>query len=162
MHAITVSESSYGHQFLCLEGLVLLVSSMSYNLSTFPSTGVPELWGEGLMETFQLGLSVPRYLTFCILSQWVPAFVFLHCRRKLLWRWLSKTLICECSRMSLGVILLLHSFSRTVFGFPLISCPLSSQILIHLSHVRHGFCLGQSSMLWRDTTNMATLIKESI
>lgn len=37
--------------------------------------------------------------------QWVSVFVPICCKRKLLWWWLSKVLIYEYSRMSLGVIL---------------------------------------------------------
>jgi hypothetical protein len=69
--------------------------------------------------------SIPLWLvhSFCLLFQdvpWVWVFVFapIRCRRKILWWWLSKTLTYECSRMSLGVILLFLLSSRTVFGFP--------------------------------------------
>lgn len=44
----------------------------------------------------------------------VSVSVPIHCRRKFLSRWLTKTLIHEYSRMSLGVFLLLYSFSRAV------------------------------------------------
>ena len=58
------------------------------------------------------------------------------CRRKPLWWWLSKARIYECSRMSLGVILLLWSFHRTVvLGFTLGPQAFYSQVLCHQSRM---------------------------
>lgn len=49
---------------------------------------------------------------------------------------LSKALIYECSRIMLGVVFLLHSFSRTVvLGFPLAPQAISFQVLGHSSSV---------------------------
>jgi hypothetical protein len=41
-------------------------------------------------------------------------FLPIYCKRKLLWWWLSKTLIYECRRLSLAASLFFCSFSRTV------------------------------------------------
>lgn len=45
----------------------------------------------------------------------VSASVSIFCRRKPLWQWLKKALIYECSRILLGIILLLVFFRRVVF-----------------------------------------------
>lgn len=60
-------------------------------------------------------------------------------KKKLFWYWLSEALIDGYSRILLGVILLLCSFSRIiVVGFPLGLCPMESQIPGHISHGLHS------------------------
>lgn len=58
------------------------------------------------METSYSGLSVPSFLVL-LLSSCESLLISVHCRRKLFWWWLSKTSVYECSRMPLGVFLLL-------------------------------------------------------
>lgn len=52
-----------------------------------------------------------------VVQLWVFIFVPIHFRQKFLWWLLTKTLIFEYRRVLLGVILLLHSFNRTVVLF---------------------------------------------
>lgn len=130
-------QSHMCHQLLCLYGLASLVSSIpseSYNLPKSPSSKISEPRGRNLMGIFHLELNVSRSLTLC-----GSLYLFLstvggsfsnggwgrHC---------SMT-IGECHK----VILLLCSFNRTVtFGFPICPWPIYSQVLGHLSSVRHG------------------------
>lgn len=98
--------------------------------------------------TLEEGLSKTPIRTEClrvsqhIVHLWVFVFVSVCCWRKLLGWWLSKALISKHSRVSLGVILSVHSFSRiVVFGFPLGPWPIWSEVLGHLISVRHGFHL---------------------
>jgi len=52
-----------------LEGLVSLVSpSGSYTLSAYSASGSLNSVGRDLMDTSHLGLSFPRALTLCIMS----------------------------------------------------------------------------------------------
>lgn len=90
-----------------------------------------------------------------IVQLWVSVFVPIYCRRGLLCRWLSETLICKYSRMLLGVILSLHSFSRTVV-FSSSSLPKSLSCLVSSSWPpepdwgwvpSHGVGLQSSQML---------------
>lgn len=69
---------------LPLEGLVSLV----FNILR-----------RNLFKTERSRVSPPLHMV----QLWVFVFVPIHCRRELLWWWLSKTLVCECSRMLLGV-----------------------------------------------------------
>ena len=71
------------------------------------SQGLLSLEGRDLMETSHLWLSVLRALSVCKVWLRVSVFVPTCHRKKLLWWWLSKALVYECSRMLLGVILLL-------------------------------------------------------
>lgn len=77
---------------------------------------VPWTYGEGFngdipfrTECFKTSRSL------YIVQLWLKVFVPIYCRRRLLSWWLSKSVIYEYSRMSLGVILLLHSFSSIWF-----------------------------------------------
>ena len=45
---------------------------------------------------------------------WISVFIPIYWRKKFLWWWLSKILVCGYSRMSLGVIWLLCCFNKTV------------------------------------------------
>lgn len=84
--------------------------------------------GRESMNVFHLQLGVPRIFVL------VPVY----CRRKHICP--SKTLISGCSRMSLGVTLLLLPFNRTiVFGFPQSHWPIQSHILGNQCIVRQGF-----------------------
>lgn len=83
---------------------------------------VPWVWGEGFDSDTSFmaeGSKVSHSLHSVWL--WVSAFAPICCRRKHLWWWPSKALIYEYSRMSLGVLLLLGAFGRTlVVVFPCI------------------------------------------
>ena len=121
---------SYGHslcEYMCLEHLISLVSSIptgSYNRFSSSSAWFYELWGRFdrsilLMiecSKFSYTLHCPVVglcFIFCLFSP-------IYYRRRFLWWWLSKIVVYSCSRILSGVILLLHSFHRTViFGFPL-------------------------------------------
>jgi len=83
----------FGH--IDLQSIVLSVSFIPFDFYTlwlFSSTGFPESWG----EEFDLGLSIPRPLILCI--------VF-GCGSPVM---ASKELSYRHSRMSLGIILLIH------------------------------------------------------
>lgn len=115
--------------FLCapvllyLEGTAFLMSSISTELTVFshPLQSSRSSKGRNLMKAYHLGLGIPRSLTL---------WMFSSCRSLCLLPspaggslsdkdWAKHSY--ECSRMSLGVILL-PCFSRTVaFDFPL-SC----------------------------------------
>lgn len=97
-----------GSALLCLEGLVPPgVSCLRWLLIFLPPLlqGFLSPEGRGLMEMCYLGLSVLKSHSLHVWL-WVCVFAFICCRRKLLC-WLSKALICEYSRLSLGAILLL-------------------------------------------------------
>lgn len=76
-------------------------------------------------------------VSLCIRWLWA-----LKCRWKLLWRWLSTEKNSEHSGRSAGVLLLQrssHSSRRTiVFGFPVGSCAIQSQVPCHPSTVGYG------------------------
>lgn len=79
----------------------------------------------GLMKTSHLGLSIPKSIASLHDVLCASVFVPIYFQRELLCPWLNKTLIYGCSRMLLGVIVVLPSFSRTVvFGFPQGSWPI--------------------------------------
>lgn len=68
------------------------------------------------MKIFHFGWTASKSLTLYTWS--MGLYIPICCGRKLLWWWLSKTLIYEYSRSLLGVNLLLCSFiSIVVFGF---------------------------------------------
>lgn len=89
-----------------------------------------------MMETSHLGMSVLRsLLSLYIVWLWVSTLVPICCRKKLLWLWLGKKLTYEYSRMSLVIILLIHSLCRTeVLVFPL-------SVLGQPSSIRYGLHL---------------------
>lgn len=94
--------------------------SDSYNLSAFSSTYIPEPQGEGFDKGTPFRAECSKVLHSLLIA--------VHCKRKLLWWGLSEGLIYGCSGMSLGVIWLLRSFSRTVVAdFPQGSQSISSQ-----------------------------------
>lgn len=70
--------------------------------------------GRVVIETSCLDLSVPRSLTFCILSGCVSLNLSPCAKEGASLMRVVQYSIYECSRMSLGVVLLLHSFSRIV------------------------------------------------
>lgn len=89
----------------------------------------------GLMRASHFEPSVPRSLTFCTLSS--GGSVPNYCGEKFLWWWLSKTLMCEYSRIVLGVIWLLSSFNKTMLFCVLLGTwPIKFQILRHWSSAR--------------------------
>lgn len=62
---------------------------------------------------------------------WFSMFVPIYWRSRLLWWYLSKALICDYSRKSLGIILFPDSFCRTlVYVFLLGLWTLQSQVLV--------------------------------
>jgi hypothetical protein len=63
---------------------------------------------------------------------------------------MNKELIYKYGRMSLGAILLVGSFSRTVmFSFPIGPWPIWSRVLIHPSVVRSGFDLMEWALTYQ-------------
>lgn len=92
----------------------------SYNLSTSSCAEFLEPWGEGLLKTSHLKLGGPKSSTLCTWSSctslnWFP----FTAGGKSLWWWPNGTLVYGNSRMSLGVFLLLCSFTKIrVYGFP--------------------------------------------
>lgn len=97
-----------------LVSLVWYVTSNPYTLSASFSKG-SELWGEGFDWDilFRDGCSMVSH-SLPIVWLWVSVLVHFFWLRKLFWWWLTKVLITEYNRMSLGVMLLLCSFSRTL------------------------------------------------
>lgn len=111
----TVSVSSYVCILLSLKGLDSIPSGSSVLSSLFKEFCPEE---RGLLRDIFLGLSVPQSFTLCILSVSGALYLFISAAGKkaalimVVW-------IYGYSRTSLGVTLLLCSFSRTVvFGFP--------------------------------------------
>jgi hypothetical protein len=97
---------------------------MPLNLpASYPlSAGLPEPWGEGFNgdTSFRADCSEVAH-SLCNVWLWVSLCVSLSvsvslslfsfgCRRKLLWWWLSKALLCKCRRMLFRGILLLRGF----------------------------------------------------
>lgn len=97
--------------------------------------------GQWCDETTHLGLNIPNLSlsTHCpIVGLCVSSHIL---KRKLLRWWLCEALAYGYSRMLLGVVSLLWSFSKTLLGFTLSPCPIQSQVLGKLSSVRvplHG------------------------
>lgn len=115
------------HWFL---GITHLWLSLSVFASSSPYMSKPE--GNSLRDTFHLVLSVSKSLTFCTLSS-CGSLHHSHLLQKK-----ASLVVSEGDTFSrlLGVILLLHSFSRIVFSF-------SPRLLAYLSpwppkHCRHG------------------------
>jgi len=79
-------------------------------------SGFLEPWRKGLNgDILFRGECCKDFHSRYIVWLWVPIFVPIYCGRKLLCWLLSKKLIYPwVQRISLGAILLLHSFSRTV------------------------------------------------
>lgn len=102
----------------CLEVLVALVScipSESYNLIAFSSTEFHEPWGEGFYGNITFRTKYSKVF-HSLYTMWL--WVTIYHRMKLLWWWLKKTLMYDCSIMLIGVILWLCSFSKMVgLGF---------------------------------------------
>lgn len=99
--------------------------------------------GRDFMVTSLLGLGVPRSLSLCLVV-WlcISISVPICCRRNLLWWWLSRTQIYEYSKISLEIMLLVSSFSRTVvFCFLLGPWPIQFQVLSHTSSNGCVLCL---------------------
>lgn len=90
-----------------------------------------------LIETSHLGRVVSRSLIFWIMSGCGSLFIPIYYTGGSF----SNDGNWFMSRMSLGVIFLLCSFSRTVFGFTADPWAISSQILGHPSRVKYGFHL---------------------
>lgn len=121
-----LAQSLWVHMYndtVYLEGFVILVSSIpsgSNNHSIYSSRVPWALRGRIWWRIpFRDGCSKVSH-TLYIVWLWVSVFVHIFHRRKLFWRRLTKALIYEYSRISLGVISLLHFFYRTVvFGITL-------------------------------------------
>lgn len=76
VHAASLCEYIYESVLLYLENTVSLISpisSYSYVLSVFSSMYIP--------ETSHLGLSVPRSLSPCMLTNCVSVFVPIYCKK---------------------------------------------------------------------------------
>lgn len=111
---------------LCWEGSVSWCPLLPLALKLFQPLPQSSLSFEdrGLIKTSHLVLSGPRSL---ILNTFLAMVSVLCYSRKYLWWWLSEGLIYECRRMTLGAILFLTSFSRTVVvDFPRSPCYLVS------------------------------------
>lgn len=120
VHAACVPVSSYCISTAALRGPCFLgvssVLSGSYNFSASSSAGFLNPKGRYLMQTSCSGVSVARSFILCILSGCGFLYLFpstvagnfsVDC-------WARNSSIYEYRRMSLGTILLLHSFNRTV------------------------------------------------
>ena len=76
--------------------------------------------GRNLMETSHSGPNIPKSLILCVFLAVVSVFLLICWQEEIsvIMTALCKALFYECSRVSLGVILLLHSLSKTtVFVF---------------------------------------------
>ena len=106
--------------------LVLSIPTGSYNHFVSSSADFNESWGTGFDGDISFITEFSKVLhSLNIAHLWVSVFVSIYRRVNLFWWLLSKTLICEYNIMSLGVILLLCFFSRTVpFGFSLSLWPI--------------------------------------
>lgn len=102
--------------YRCVNPVILSpFPTCSNTCSASSSTDFPEPWGEGFLGY----VSFSRSLTLCTLTSCESLyFYFIYCRKKPLFWWLSKTLIYEYSKVVLGVILLLSSFSRALGWAP--------------------------------------------
>lgn len=99
----------------CLDFLVFSISFGSYPIFTSFSRESPKSWGKGFDGDILFRAECFKFFhTLHIVWLWIYGFLQYCCRRKLLRWWVSKEGIHEHSRMSIGVILLLHSFIRTV------------------------------------------------
>lgn len=67
--------------------------------------------GRNLMETSHSGPNIPKSLILCVLSG--CGFLYFFSEISVIMIVLCKALFYECIRVSLGVILLLHSLSKT-------------------------------------------------
>ena len=100
---------------------------------------LPGALREGFNKDNRFRLSVSSSLTLHYVWLIISVFSPICCRSNFLWHWLSKVLICEYSKMSLGLILLLLlSFGLVLFGFML-------GLLLIQSQVSE---LGMGSFLW--------------
>ena len=135
-----------------------------YTLYTSTSTGFPEPSGRGLTKTIDLGwVFQASHSSLCLASD---LCIFpICCRSNFPWYWLSKVLICEYSKMSLGLIFffLLHfSFGLVLFCFMLGSLVIQSQVSSHPTRVGCEFlllewALGQIRYWLVTPTNFVTL-----
>lgn len=142
-HACSLSWWVHMHPSCFLVSLLFSIPSGSYSLRAFSSTGFPDRWGEGIEGNNPLddGRSKVSHSGFCP-AVGLSVFVPIYCGQELLsWR-LSKTIvymICNCSRMLLGIISLLGPFSRTVvFVFPLVPRLYSLRFLMALAMLGWG------------------------
>lgn len=112
------------HEFICLlaffieRALFLLCSASSLGLTLFSPLPQDSLNPKrmGVVKTPDLGLCISRCHFLCNVSLCVSGCVLICCNGKLLWCWLSKTLISEHSTVSLGAIVMLCSFNGTLSG----------------------------------------------
>lgn len=116
-HCHSLCEFIYASVLLCLEGTVSVksfITSKSYDLSVSSSTQIFEPWGEGFDEGIPFRTQcfrISRSLTlpngcFCVIPYIWQEEVSLM--------WIEKGTDAWYSGMSLGVILLLCSFSRII------------------------------------------------
>lgn len=116
-----------------------------------------------LIETPHLQLDIPSSLTLNVVQLWLSIFVSTYWRKSFSGKWLRKTLINEYRIISLGVIVLLYSFSRTaICRFPLGPCPVLYKVLGLLSCDKHWFHLKQWALIlirqWLDTLTLFVLL----
>ena len=105
----TGSLSSYMLVGLCLEDLVFWVFSIPFGSYYLYASSFLEPWGQEFVG------GIP-FWTLCYVTRslnplltvhlWVSVFVLIYRTGKLLWRWLSKSLIYVYSKMSLRSLLI--------------------------------------------------------
>lgn len=112
------------HQFICTVLLCVCkktvsTTSDSYNLLFPLQQKSLSHEGRGMVKTSYSATYSKVSHSLKTVHLWVSVLIDIYCM-KLRWWGLSNTLICECNSISLGVILLLCSFSKIqVVGFPL-------------------------------------------
>lgn len=126
-----------------------------YICSASSSTGFPEPWE----ERFDGGILFrPKSSTLHSVWLWVSPSVPICWRTNLLWWWLSKALINECCRMSLGVVHRLLEEEEEEGGaergyliLPWVPGPCSTSSWLHkLGRIwvsSHGVCLQSNQIL---------------
>ena len=85
LHVAKFSEFVYPPDllYLGLDSLSFSITTGSYALHAFSATGSPEPWGKDSMETALLEISVPRYLSLCIMSGCESLYLFPYSMRGL-------------------------------------------------------------------------------
>lgn len=125
-------EFIYAQVLLCLEESSLGINHPLCILQALYLFFLSKPQGKGFNEDnpFRSECSKVSY-TSSTVQLWVFVSVLIYCSRRLLWWWLSETLIYGYTRMLLAVIVLLHSLSiAVVFGFPLGAWPIESKGLV--------------------------------
>ena len=165
--AASVSVSSYGLCSWWLRGpcfLLVIQSCWLLHSLYLHFHRLPGALREVFNKDNRFRLSVSSSLTLHYVWFIISVFSPICCRSNFLWHWLSKVLICEYSKMSLGLIffLLLFSFGLVLFCFMLGSLVIQSQVSSHPTRVGCEFlllewALGQIRYWLVTPTNFVTL-----